>query len=142
MADDDDTTTEVKEQDRSRRSTKRAEKGGERRLRNYVHVTDPETQQVKHFGPEDEVPSWAQELITNPKAWDTYDEPGIPVEGVPAPGPNQFAGATELVSLGNQSKSQLYGRDKDELRTFAEDAGIDTSNLSTKQDLVEAITAR
>lgn len=35
----------------------------------HVHVTDAEgTAHV--FGPADEVPEWAQALITNPKAWD------------------------------------------------------------------------
>ncbi|WNI28668.1 hypothetical protein [Streptomyces sp. ITFR-6] len=37
-------------------------------LKNYVHVTDDSgTPHV--FGPADEVPEWAQALITNPKAW-------------------------------------------------------------------------
>jgi hypothetical protein len=37
-------------------------------LNGYVHVTDGEG--VTHvFGPADEVPEWAQERITNPKAW-------------------------------------------------------------------------
>jgi hypothetical protein len=37
-------------------------------LTTHVHVTDAEgTAHV--FGPADEVPDWAQALITNPKAW-------------------------------------------------------------------------
>jgi hypothetical protein len=37
-------------------------------LTTNVHVTDAEgTAHV--FGPADEVPEWAQSLITNPKAW-------------------------------------------------------------------------
>jgi hypothetical protein len=37
-------------------------------LANNVHVTDADG--VAHvFGPADEVPEWAQALITNPKAW-------------------------------------------------------------------------
>ncbi len=37
-------------------------------LRTNVHVTDADG--VSHvFGPADEVPEWAQSLITNPKAW-------------------------------------------------------------------------
>lgn len=38
------------------------------RLATNVHVTDERgTSHV--FGPADEVPSWAESLITNPKAW-------------------------------------------------------------------------
>ncbi len=38
------------------------------RLATFVHVTDDKG--VNHaFGPADEVPTWAQALITNPKAW-------------------------------------------------------------------------
>ncbi|WP_405620222.1 hypothetical protein [Streptomyces sp. NBC_00076] len=37
-------------------------------LATNVHVTDADG--VSHvFGPADEVPTWAQALITNPKAW-------------------------------------------------------------------------
>ncbi|GAA1064667.1 hypothetical protein [Streptomyces asiaticus] len=37
-------------------------------LNSNVHVTDAKG--VTHvFGPADEVPTWAQALITNPKAW-------------------------------------------------------------------------
>ena len=38
------------------------------KLAAYVHVTHPE-RGTQVFGPEDEVPTWAQEQITNPKAW-------------------------------------------------------------------------
>jgi hypothetical protein len=53
-----------------------------------VHVTDERG--VTHvFGPADEVPEWAQECITNPKAWAVaptakrLSEP----ESTPAPAP-------------------------------------------------------
>lgn len=38
------------------------------RLRTHVHVSDPRGD-VHVFGPEDDVPDWAREAITNPKAW-------------------------------------------------------------------------
>jgi hypothetical protein len=39
------------------------------RLKTFVHVTDK--QGASHvFGPSDDVPDWAAERITNPKAWD------------------------------------------------------------------------
>jgi hypothetical protein len=37
-------------------------------LNGFVHVTD-ETGTAHVFGPADEVPEWAQALVTNPKAW-------------------------------------------------------------------------
>jgi hypothetical protein len=37
-------------------------------LNGFVHVTD-ETGTAHVFGPADDVPEWAQALITNPKAW-------------------------------------------------------------------------
>ncbi|MFJ3248317.1 hypothetical protein [Streptomyces sp. NPDC086782] len=37
-------------------------------LNGFVHLTD-ETGVAHVFGPADEVPEWAQVLITNPKAW-------------------------------------------------------------------------
>ncbi|CAM5386992.1 hypothetical protein SMICM304S_02365 [Streptomyces microflavus] len=38
------------------------------KLKTHVHVTD-DNGAVHVFGPADEVPEWAQALITNPKAW-------------------------------------------------------------------------
>ncbi|MGW6638457.1 hypothetical protein [Streptomyces cyaneofuscatus] len=38
------------------------------KLRTHVHVTD-DNGAAHVFGPADEVPEWAQALITNPKAW-------------------------------------------------------------------------
>lgn len=38
------------------------------RLASVVHVMDDKGQ-AHAFGPGDEVPAWAESLITNPKAW-------------------------------------------------------------------------
>lgn len=52
-------------------------------LKTNVHVTD--SAGVSHvFGPADEVPEWAQALITNPKAW--QDPPALR-ESTPAAPP-------------------------------------------------------
>jgi hypothetical protein len=52
-------------------------------LKTNVHVTD--SAGVSHvFGPADEVPEWAQALITNPKAW---LEPPVSRLTEPAPVP-------------------------------------------------------
>lgn len=40
-----------------------------RRLAGFVHVTNPETGAAAVFGPDDELPAWASNAITNEKAW-------------------------------------------------------------------------
>lgn len=53
-------------------------------LKTHVHVTD--SAGVSHvFGPADEVPEWAQALITNPKAWAAA--PSDERLAVPSPAP-------------------------------------------------------
>jgi hypothetical protein len=53
-------------------------------LATNVHVTD--SAGVSHvFGPADEVPEWAQALITNPKAW--LEPPTVKRLTEPAPKP-------------------------------------------------------
>ena len=53
------------------------------KLRTYVHVKDDKGQ-AHAFGPDDVVPEWAQELITNPKAW---AEAPAPVDRLTEPAP-------------------------------------------------------
>lgn len=119
------------------------EKGRER-LKVYVHVTNPETGNVRVFGPEDDVPEEARVLITNPDVWTT--EPlgaEAPEATGPVPEGGQFPNeAAVRENVGNVSKSELYAMSKDELRQRAENAGIETSDGDTKRELVEAITAR
>lgn len=50
-----------------------------KRLTGYVHITNPDTGEACVFGPDDDVPDWAEELITNPSAWSftaTHPETG------------------------------------------------------------------
>ncbi|WP_058847033.1 hypothetical protein [Streptomyces silvensis] len=49
-----------------------------------VHVTDA-AGQAHVFGPADDVPAWAVELITNPKAWDEAPVKREPVDATPKP---------------------------------------------------------
>lgn len=56
------------------------------RLATFVHVADSDG--VTHvFGPDDEVPAWAAQAITNPKAW---ADPTGTEEGT-SPGPRAAA---------------------------------------------------
>ena len=52
-----------------------------RHLRTHVHVQDEHGVSVA-FGPHDDVPSWAADKITNPKAWD--DDPADADQTEPA----------------------------------------------------------
>jgi hypothetical protein len=53
-----------------------------RKLNIYVHAVQLDdagnTVQSKVFGPDDNVPVWAREAITNPDVWDGDDEPSSP----------------------------------------------------------------
>lgn len=44
-----------------------------RQLVRHVSVRNPETSYVYSFGPGDDVPEWAAELITNPDNWSQPD---------------------------------------------------------------------
>jgi hypothetical protein len=45
-----------------------------KRLTGHTTVTNPESGEAQTFTPDDIVPSWAEELITNPSAWVFVDE--------------------------------------------------------------------
>lgn len=49
-----------------------------RKLTTNVTVTNPETGETRTFSPEDELPDWAGDAITNPKVWDDYVDPDAP----------------------------------------------------------------
>jgi hypothetical protein len=67
-----------------------------RRLNTFVYVPDKDGVPVG-FGPADDVPDWAAELITNPDVWASDDEPGPTVAELPTADPIERlaeAGAT------------------------------------------------
>ena len=120
------------------KEAKKSSKEGPRRLAAYVHLTHPVTGERLVYGPDDEVPDWAQELITNPKAWGG----GLPHaidENAVVPGANQFATTGAQISM---SKSDAYKLDKEELVKLNEQAGIAASMSDSKKTLVENLFAR
>lgn len=56
-----------------------------------VHVTDADGND-QTFSPGEEVPAWAEKLITNPKAWD--EVPSGPSETLAKRGPGRPSKAT------------------------------------------------
>ncbi|MCM2391707.1 hypothetical protein [Streptomyces albipurpureus] len=61
-------------------------------LKSVVHVTDDKGN-AHVFGPADEVPEWAQALITNPKVWDEVPSVSRLAEPEPAKAPAKRASA-------------------------------------------------
>lgn len=58
-----------------------AAKSKSKTLITNVHVIHPETADIHHFRPGDEVPAWAVKAITNPNVWaddEQGDEPADP----------------------------------------------------------------
>lgn len=58
------------------------------KLKSYVTVANPETPgQPETFGPDDDLPDWARDEITNPDVWEDSEEEE---DAGPVPGPSQF----------------------------------------------------
>ncbi len=89
-----------------------------RKLNTYVHahaVDDKGNVQSQVFGPDDEVPSWAQKAITNPDVWDgEADEPSV----LEAP-------------AGNASR--------DKWAAYAEQEGVEVEDDMTRDDIKAAV---
>ncbi|MGH8878164.1 MAG: hypothetical protein ACRD0P_12605 [Stackebrandtia sp.] len=62
------------------------------RLRTHVHVTDAAGRAIV-FGPGDDVPAWAADKITNPRAWTSAPVGGPSVRANPEPPPRHGAGS-------------------------------------------------
>jgi hypothetical protein len=97
-----------------------------RKLNTYVHAVgegaDGETlSQV--FGPDDEVPSWAQKAITNPDVWDSPDDAALQL----APS------AAELLERpkGNASR--------DSWAAYAAQEGVELEDDMTRDDIIAAV---
>lgn len=101
------------------------------RLARFVHLTHPENGERFVFGPDDVLPEWAAERITNPKAF--VPEPEAEVPAVPA---------LAVESETPLNKAALYDLDKDALLAMNEAAGIEASMRDSKKTLVDNLLAR
>lgn len=108
----------------------------ERRLAATVHLTNPETGGTEIFGPDDEVPDWAAEQITNDGAWASDGSPGVGEEGgPPVPGRAQSAREEEVRRASMEETGKTYGEWKaDDLRAELKDRGLSTEGK--KDELV------
>lgn len=131
-----------------------------RRLASYVNVTDPQTGAPVTLGPDDELPEWAEEVITNPKAW-AADEPSpeeslaTSVEYQPETEPGASRAAEDDLAAGGQPEDTETATGPDyeamtvtdlrsEIRSRNEDGRDDDAKMSTdgvKADLIAALEA-
>lgn len=89
------------------------------KLNNYVHVHDKDG--VSHaFGPDDTVPGWAEELITNPDVW--------------AEDPEGYEDSDELPD-GDVDDTWTVKQLKD----YAKSEDIDLGDAKTKKDILSKI---
>jgi hypothetical protein len=103
----------------------------------YVTVHNPETGESQTFGPDDELPSWAEEIVKegNPDAFASPAEE----DQAPVPGPSQ--GEDDLIGDASGEDS-LMRRNKDDLLALAEQEGAaSVSDSNTKAEIASAIRA-
>lgn len=110
-----------------------------RKLASYVHVTNPETGAAATFGPDDDLPSWAEQAITNPKAWSDADESVSESAQSEHPGSEPDPGAGRSGYYESQTVAEL--RAKVKARNEGRDDADRVSGDGSKADLVAALVA-
>lgn len=103
-----------------------------RRLAFHVHVAD-EHGEIHEFGPDDQVPAWAQKAISNPSAW--AEEP----DTEPAPGNPATEG--EPVDYASWKKDQLEAEVDRRNEDREDDDLIEVEAPGNKAELVAALQA-
>lgn len=130
-----------------------------RRLASYVNVTDPETGAAATFGPDDELPEWAEKVITNPKAWEAAEptpeeslEKSVEYQPETEPGASRKAEDTAAggqpedaeTAPGPDYEAMTVTDLRSEIRSRNEDGRDDDAKMSTdgvKADLIAALEA-
>lgn len=108
-----------------------------KRLAAWVHVPD-ETGETHVFGPDDVVPAWAAEKITNPKAW-AADDVVVPVAEVAPPAaatgtPAHSAPLEPPPKGGPGSGHEAWAK-------YAEQLGVDIPEGANRDDIIAAVEA-
>ena len=94
-----------------------------RRLVVTVVLRNPETLAPVAFGPGDDVPCWAAELMTNPEVWE-----GEPVTVAPSP------------PVGEPPRSGR-GASAKAWRAFAESRGVVVPEGASREEIIAAVDA-
>lgn len=96
-----------------------------KKLNTYVHAfevtEDGGPGRSQQFGPGDEVPGWAREVITNPKVWDGEDDE--PAEDSDEPEPPRHGKGSGLEAW----------------RTYASGLGVELEDGMTRDDVIAAV---
>jgi len=91
-----------------------------RQLAAHVILRDPDSGRVVAFGPEDDVPAWAVELITNPDVWaDDVEEVATSVDDRPP--------------------TSGKGSGRDAWAAYAEASGVTVVEGMNREDIIAAL---
>jgi hypothetical protein len=101
------------------------------RLAVHVYATNDDDE-VVWFGPDDDVPAWAAEQITNPDAWETAPK-GAKLDEPDAPAADGDDGADEEPPLGGPGSGTA------EWKAYAESKGIDVPEDAGRDDIVALV---
>ncbi|WP_144836015.1 Rho termination factor N-terminal domain-containing protein [Kocuria rosea] len=93
-----------------------------------VTVKDPKTREIVSFGPDDELPAWAEEQITFEGAYVPSSRQGKQEEP-------PFDPADDL------GDDQLPNLKVDQLKAYADAHGVEVAASAKKDELIAAITA-
>ncbi len=112
----------------------------QRKLKTFVHAVerDDKGNETNNavFGPNDDVPAWAQKAITNPDVWaDDSDEPEEP----------QAAQSDSFPVMDGETPSTDRPRgnaSRDAWTAYANDQGVEVSDDMTRDDIVAAVDAK
>lgn len=109
----------------------------DRQLNTYVHVRRPDGSAAV-FGPEDTVPDWARQAITNDSVWAT-EAPAVQDEALietPVDGDEvEDVPPIEAPPRGGP------GSGRAEWETFASSIGLDVDDDMSRDDIIDAIEA-
>lgn len=101
-----------------------------RRLAAWVYVHRPDTGETVGFGPDDDVPGWAADLITNPAAWGAGSRWSIPAPLDPGPTDPRL---TMRRPKGNASR--------EEWADYADALGVSYAQGATRNQIRDAMGA-
>lgn len=109
-----------------------------RKLATYVHVYDDHGA-VTVFGPNDDVPAWAQKKITNPDVWaDSDDEPdSAPADPGNSGGIGDGEGAGD--SDGQVPPRGGAGSGAEAWRAYAAAKGVEVAADAGRDDVIAAL---
>jgi hypothetical protein len=128
------------------------------RLAAYVYLTDPDDGSTVGFGPDDEVPAWAVEQVSNPDAWAEppagieQDAGEITAEPGPEPAsvvvdpvsddatPNEGGPAAAPAAVEPPPKGGP-GSGREAWAAYAVALGFEVDDEMTRDDIIDAVEA-